>query len=64
MIGRRQGLRQPGASIMTLSHAEDSVIENKKTTVGASSGGLHCATTDVHREGTLEDYFPKQIPGH
>jgi len=26
-------------------------------------GGLHCATADVHREGTLEDYFPKQIPG-
>lgn len=26
-------------------------------------GGLHCATADVYREGTLEDYFPKQIPG-
>ena len=30
--------------------------------VGAFGGGLHCATADVHREGTLEDYFPKQIP--
>ena len=26
-------------------------------------GGLHCATTDVHREGACEDYFPKQIEG-
>ena len=31
--------------------------------VAAFGGGLHCATADVHREGTLEDYFPKQIPG-
>jgi glycine amidinotransferase len=23
-------------------------------------GGLHCATTDVYREGECEDYFPKQ----
>jgi glycine amidinotransferase len=26
-------------------------------------GGLHCATTDVYREGTCEDYFPKQLAG-
>ena len=26
-------------------------------------GGLHCSTTDVHREGTCEDYFPKQVEG-
>ena len=26
-------------------------------------GGLHCATADVFREGTCEDYFPKQVPG-
>jgi glycine amidinotransferase len=26
-------------------------------------GGLHCATTDVYREGTCGDYFPKQMPG-
>jgi glycine amidinotransferase len=32
--------------------------------VSAFGGGLHCATADVHREGTLEDYFPKQIPGY
>jgi hypothetical protein len=24
-------------------------------------GALHCATTDVYREGTCEDYFPKQV---
>lgn len=23
-------------------------------------GGLHCATADVYREGTCEDYFPRQ----
>ncbi len=26
-------------------------------------GGLHCATADVYREGTCEDYFPKQVEG-
>ena len=26
-------------------------------------GGLHCATADVHREGSCEDYFPKQTVG-
>ena len=31
--------------------------------VAAFGGGLHCATADVYREGTLEDYFPHQIPG-
>ena len=31
--------------------------------VAAFGGGLHCATADVYREGTLEDYFPKQLPG-
>ena len=24
-------------------------------------GGLHCSTADVYREGTCEDYFPKQV---
>jgi glycine amidinotransferase len=23
-------------------------------------GSIHCATADVYREGTCEDYFPKQ----
>ena len=23
-------------------------------------GALHCATTDVYRESTQEDYFPRQ----
>ncbi|MGQ9531490.1 MAG: serine/threonine protein kinase [Desulfotomaculales bacterium] len=27
-------------------------------------GALHCTTLDVYREGKLEDYFPKQIPGY
>jgi glycine amidinotransferase len=31
--------------------------------VSPFGGGLHCATVDVYREGTLEDYFPKQIEG-
>jgi glycine amidinotransferase len=31
--------------------------------VSPFGGGLHCATADVHREGTLEDYFPKQVEG-
>jgi len=26
-------------------------------------GALHCATADVYREGTCEDYFPKQVEG-
>ena len=26
-------------------------------------GGLHCSTADVLREGSCDDYFPKQIPG-
>jgi glycine amidinotransferase len=26
----------------------------------AFGGALHCATTDVYREGTCQDYFPKQ----
>ena len=31
--------------------------------VSPFGGGLHCATADVYREGSLEDYFPKQIVG-
>jgi len=31
--------------------------------VSPFGGGLHCATADVYREGTYQDYFPKQIPG-
>ena len=29
----------------------------------AFGGGLHCATADVHREGSCEDYFPNPVPG-
>jgi len=32
--------------------------------VVAFGGILHCTTLDIYREGTLEDYFPKQIPGY
>ena len=31
--------------------------------VAAFGGGLHCATADVYREGTWEDYFPQPDPG-
>ncbi len=31
--------------------------------VSIFGGLLHCATLDVYREGTLEDYFPNQIEG-
>jgi glycine amidinotransferase len=31
--------------------------------VSPFGGGLHCSTADVHREGTREDYFPKQVEG-
>ena len=31
--------------------------------VSPFGGGLHCATADVYREGSLEDYFPKQMEG-
>ena len=27
----------------------------------AFGGGLHCATADVYREGTCQDYFPNQV---
>jgi len=26
-------------------------------------GGLHCATADVLREGSCDDYFPNQVFG-
>lgn len=31
--------------------------------VSMFGGGLHCSTVDITREGDMEDYFPKQIPG-
>jgi glycine amidinotransferase len=31
--------------------------------VSMFGGALHCATLDIEREGEMEDYFPKQIPG-
>jgi glycine amidinotransferase len=31
--------------------------------VSPFGGGLHCCTADVYREGTCEDFFPKQIEG-
>jgi glycine amidinotransferase len=31
--------------------------------VAIFGGGLHCATADVYREGTFEDYFPYQVEG-
>ena len=29
----------------------------------AFGGGLHCATADVLREGSCDDFFPHQVPG-
>ena len=40
------------------------VIPVPFTAVAPFGGGLHCATADVYREGTLQDYFPKQVPGY
>ena len=31
--------------------------------VSAFGGGLHCGSADVYREGTCEDYLPKQVEG-
>jgi glycine amidinotransferase len=31
--------------------------------VNPFGGGLHCTTLDIYREGTLENYFPKQVHG-
>ena len=31
--------------------------------VSPFGGGLHCGTADVYREGSMEDYFPKQVDG-
>jgi glycine amidinotransferase len=31
--------------------------------VSPFGGGLHCGSTDVYREGTCEDYLPKQVEG-
>jgi glycine amidinotransferase len=39
------------------------VIPVKFWDVAPFGGGLHCATADVYREGTLQDYFPVQVPG-
>jgi glycine amidinotransferase len=40
------------------------VVEIPYDQVLPFGGALHCTTLDVYREGTLEDYFPKQVPGY
>jgi glycine amidinotransferase len=40
------------------------VIEVPYEAVVPFGGMLHCTTLDVYREGTCEDYFPKQVPGY
>jgi glycine amidinotransferase len=40
------------------------VVEVPYDHVYPFGGLLHCTTLDVHRDGILEDYFPKQIPGY
>jgi glycine amidinotransferase len=32
--------------------------------VNPFGGGLHCATADIYRDGSLQDYFPKQVKGY
>ncbi|GAJ17866.1 unnamed protein product, partial [marine sediment metagenome] len=39
------------------------VIPIPYNAVNPFGGGLHCTTLDIYREGKLEDYFPKQLPG-
>jgi glycine amidinotransferase len=39
------------------------VIPVEFADVSPFGGGLHCATADVYRDGTCEDYFPHQLPG-
>jgi glycine amidinotransferase len=46
-----------------LDHYGFEVIPVPLFEVSPFGGGLHCATADVYREGSLEDYFPKQIEG-
>jgi glycine amidinotransferase len=40
------------------------VVEVPYDKVLPFGGALHCTTLDVYREGILEDYFPKQVPGY
>ena len=40
------------------------VVEIPYDQVVPFGGALHCTTLDVYREGTCEDYFPKQVPGY
>jgi len=40
------------------------VVEVPYEAVVPFGGLLHCTTLDVYREGTCEDYFPKQVPGY
>jgi len=52
---------QETAQMEQLSKLGFEVIPVPFSGVAAFGGGLHCATCDVYREGTLEDYFPKQL---
>ena len=50
--------------MMELLNAHDvEVIPVPFYEVSPFGGGLHCATADVYREGTLQDYLPRQIEG-
>jgi glycine amidinotransferase len=54
---------QEKAQIEQLDQLGFEVIPVPFWDVAAFGGGLHCATVDVYREGTLQDYFPNQVPG-
>ena len=66
IVGRASGtmIQAPETPMMALLDRYGfEVIPVPLFEVSPFGGGLHCATADVYREGTLEDYFPKQIDG-
>ena len=66
IVGRASGtmLQAPETPMMELLDTYSfEVIPVPLFEVSPFGGGLHCAIADVHREGRLEDNFPKQIDG-
>ena len=66
IVGRASGtmIQAPETPMMELLDKYGfEVIPVPLFEVSPFGGGLHCATADVCREGSLEDYFPRQIDG-
>ena len=53
-----------GFQAIPLAELGFEVVEVPYEAVVPFGGLLHCTTLDVYREGTCEDYFPKQVPGY